>query len=41
MNTKAEIAPAMADYQAGRLGPIPASELPHRPPEDIDLSTPG
>ncbi len=40
MNTKEEIAQAIADYQAGRLGQIPASELPHRHPGDIDRATP-
>ena len=38
MNTRAEIAQALEDYQAGRLGRIPAIELPHRHPGDIDLN---
>ncbi len=38
MNTRAEIAQALEDYQAGRLGRIPATELPHRHPGDIDLN---
>ena len=29
MNTRAEILQAMEDYQAGRLGVIPAEHLPH------------
>ncbi|MDA8312886.1 MAG: pirin family protein, partial [Actinomycetota bacterium] len=37
MNTRAEIAQALEDYQAGRLGRIPATELPHRQPGDVDL----
>jgi len=40
MNTQAEIAQAMEDYQAGRLGQVPASELPHRHSGDIDPATP-
>ncbi|MGH7747700.1 MAG: pirin family protein, partial [Candidatus Dormibacteria bacterium] len=40
MNTKEEIAQAMDDYQAGRLGHIPASELPHRHPGDVDPEDP-
>ncbi len=37
MNTRAEIAQALQDYQAGRLGRVPATEVPHRQPGDIDL----
>ncbi len=40
MNTRAEIAQAFEDYQAGRLGQVPATELPHRHPGDIDLEHP-
>ena len=29
MNTKAEIIQAIEDYQAGRLGVIPADRIPH------------
>ncbi|MGH9105414.1 MAG: pirin family protein [Acidimicrobiales bacterium] len=36
MNTRAEIATALEDYQSGRLGRIPASAMPHRHPGDID-----
>jgi redox-sensitive bicupin YhaK (pirin superfamily) len=39
MNTKAEIVTAMEDYQAGRLGQIPAQELPHHHPDDVELPT--
>jgi hypothetical protein len=35
MNTREEIAQALEDYQAGRLGQIPAQELPHRHPGDV------
>jgi quercetin 2,3-dioxygenase len=37
MNTKEEILQAMEDYQAGRLGQIPAQALPHRHPGDVDI----
>ncbi len=37
MNTKEEIAQAMQDYQAGRLGKIPAEAMPHRHPSDVEL----
>ncbi|MGH9103546.1 MAG: pirin-like C-terminal cupin domain-containing protein, partial [Acidimicrobiales bacterium] len=30
MNTREEIMQAMEDYQAGRLGVIPAEPMPHR-----------
>jgi redox-sensitive bicupin YhaK (pirin superfamily) len=36
MNTKEEIIQAMEDYQAGRLGTVPAHSLPHRHPGDIE-----
>jgi len=29
MNTRRELAEAFADYQAGRLGVIPAEHVPH------------
>jgi hypothetical protein len=34
MNTRQEIAQAIADYQAGRLGQIPAQAMPHHHPDD-------
>jgi redox-sensitive bicupin YhaK (pirin superfamily) len=37
MNTREEIVQALADYQAGRLGQIPAREVPHRHPGDVEL----
>ena len=37
MNTREEILQAMEDYQAGRLGQIPAQAIPHRHPGDVDL----
>ena len=37
MNTKDEIAQAVADYQAGRLGQIPAQPIPHRDFDDKAL----
>ena len=40
MNTRAEIAQALEDYQAGRLGRVPATDLPHRQPGDVDLAHP-
>jgi hypothetical protein len=39
MNTRAEIVQALADYQAGRLGTVPAQLLPHRHNDDLELST--
>ncbi len=36
MNSRAEIIEALEDYQAGRLGVIPATEVPHQQPGDID-----
>ena len=41
MNTKAEIVQALEDYQAGRLGTVPARILPHRHAGDIDLTDRG
>jgi quercetin 2,3-dioxygenase len=38
MNTREEIVQAMEDYQAGRLGQIPAQAMPHRHPGDVDLT---
>ena len=37
MNTKAEIVQALEDYQAGKLGTVPAQVLPHRHAGDLDL----
>jgi hypothetical protein len=37
MNTRDEIVQAMEDYQAGRLGQIPAQPVPHRHPGDVDV----
>ncbi|MGH9089141.1 MAG: pirin family protein [Acidimicrobiales bacterium] len=40
MNTKSEILQAMEDYQSGRLGRVPAEELPHRHPGDVEVTEP-
>lgn len=37
MNTRAEIAQALEDYQAGRLGTVPAQVIAHRHPGDIEI----
>jgi redox-sensitive bicupin YhaK (pirin superfamily) len=37
MNTKDEIRQALDDFQAGRLGRVPAQAVPHRHPDDVDL----
>jgi redox-sensitive bicupin YhaK (pirin superfamily) len=37
MNTREEIVKAMEDYQAGRLGQIPAQSMPHRHPGDVEV----
>ena len=37
MNTEDEIVKALEDYKAGRLGTIPAVNVPHRHPGDIEL----
>jgi redox-sensitive bicupin YhaK (pirin superfamily) len=37
MNTRAEIVQAFEDYQAGRLGTVPAKVLPHRQAGDVEL----
>ncbi|MDA8080561.1 MAG: pirin family protein [Actinomycetota bacterium] len=37
MNSEEEIVKAMEDYQAGRLGRVPAVQLPHRQVGDIEL----
>ena len=41
MNTRAEIVQAMEDYQAGRLGVVPVSAVPHRQPGDVELGSKG
>ncbi|TAN29654.1 MAG: pirin family protein [Actinomycetota bacterium] len=38
MNSEDEIVKALEDYQAGRLGRIPAAQMPHRHPGDIEIS---
>jgi redox-sensitive bicupin YhaK (pirin superfamily) len=38
MNTQEEIVQALADYQAGRLGQIPAAHMPHRHEGDTDIA---
>jgi redox-sensitive bicupin YhaK (pirin superfamily) len=38
MNTRDEIVQALEDYQAGRLGQIPAETLPHKHEGDVDVS---
>ncbi len=37
MNTRQEIAQAIADYQAGRLGQIPTQSLPHHHADDVTM----
>ena len=37
MNTREEIIQAMEDYQAGRLGTVPAEVLPRQHAGDIDM----
>ena len=37
MNTKEEIAQALQDYQAGKLGTIPAQPVPHRHAGDVAI----
>jgi quercetin 2,3-dioxygenase len=37
MNTRDEIIKAMEDYQAGRLGQIPAQAMPHRHSGDVEV----
>jgi redox-sensitive bicupin YhaK (pirin superfamily) len=37
MNSKDEIIQAVEDYQAGRLGRVPAGSMPHRHPGDAEL----
>jgi redox-sensitive bicupin YhaK (pirin superfamily) len=39
MNTKSEIIQALEDYQAGRLGTIPAQPVPHHHLGDLDSTT--
>jgi hypothetical protein len=38
MNTREEIIQALTDYQAGRLGQVPAEHMPHRHEGDAELS---
>jgi hypothetical protein len=38
MNTREEIIQALTDFQAGRLGQVPAEHMPHRHEGDADLS---
>jgi hypothetical protein len=35
MNTREEIIQAVEDFQAGRMGVIPASRMPHRTSADV------
>jgi len=37
MNTKEEIAQALEDYEAGKLGTIPAQPVPHRHESDVEI----
>ena len=37
MNTREEIIQALTDYQAGRLGQVPAEHMPHRHEGDADI----
>ena len=37
MNTKEEIEQALADFQAGKLGTIPARAVPHRHEDDVSI----
>ena len=39
MNTRDEIMQAIADYQAGRMGTIPAERVPHRTSADEQSPT--
>jgi len=39
MNTREEIVQALTDYQAGRLGQIPAQHMPHQHEGDADITT--
>lgn len=39
MNTRDEIIQAFEDFQAGRMGQIPAEQIPHRSSEDEPLQT--
>jgi quercetin 2,3-dioxygenase len=41
MNTRAEILQALEDYQAGKLGQIPATKMPHRQPGDVEVTETG
>ncbi len=38
MNTRAEIVQALEDFQAGKLGRVPASEVPHRHPGEVEVA---
>jgi hypothetical protein len=37
MNTREEIVQAFEDFQAGRMGTVPAERVPHRSQEDEAL----
>lgn len=41
MNTRDEIVQALEDFQAGRLGQIPAQKVPHHQPGDAAIASPG
>lgn len=41
MNTRQEIVQALEDYQAGRLGRVPAEAMPHRHPGDVQVVVDG
>ncbi|MGH9169409.1 MAG: pirin family protein [Acidimicrobiales bacterium] len=39
MNTREEILQALEDYQAGKLGRVPAATMPHRHAGDVDVTS--